>query len=86
MSRFRLFKEAYFELFPVFFSSTAVIGIFSNLNTSESNKYTSTMETFSKTIGYTTVVIITGITYPVSYPLLGAYYLYEKNYNFGKSL
>jgi hypothetical protein len=35
------------------------------------------METFSKTIGYTSLVIITGVTYPISYPLLGGYYLYK---------
>ena len=77
MSRFRLFKEAYFELLPVFLSSTAVIGFFSNLTTNDSNKYVSSMENFSKTIGYTSLVIITGVTYPISYPLLGGYYLYK---------
>lgn len=79
MSRYHRFKEIYFELLPVFFSSTTVIGIFSNLTINESNTYTSTMELFSKTIGYTSLVIVTGITYPVSYPLLGGYYLYKIN-------
>jgi hypothetical protein len=36
-------------------------------------------DTYSNIIGYTSLGIITGVTYPISYPLFGSYLLY-KNY------
>ena len=41
----------------------------------------SNIEIYSNLIGYTSIGIITGITYPISFPLLGCYVLYKTKKN-----
>ena len=36
-------------------------------------------ERYSNMIGYTSIGILTGITYPISYPLFGLYVIYRNN-------
>ena len=81
MSRFNSFKTLYFEFLPIVFPSTIIIGLFSNLSSGSGafdvNKNVNSSEIFLKSIGYTSIVITTGLTYPISYPLLGCYFLYK---------
>ena len=42
------------------------------------SKTTNSTDMFCTCIGYTSIGIITGITYPVSFPLLAGYVLYKK--------
>jgi hypothetical protein len=49
-----------------------------NNNKKENSPYQNEITTYSNLIGYTTVGMITGVTYPVSFPLL-AYYAFYKN-------
>ena len=39
------------------------------------------IDTYSNIIGFTSIGIITGITYPISFPLCGCYVLYKNNKN-----
>jgi len=58
---------------------TSSIGFFSNvINTAFNNKNNySASQHFTNTIGYTTIGFITGVTYPISFPLI-AYYTIKK--------
>jgi hypothetical protein len=82
MSRFHTYKLLYFDLFPIFVPTTLLVGFFSNLTNYNSNKQLTQIESFSKTIGYTSIVVLTGITYPISYPLMGCYFLYKNKNDF----
>ena len=84
MSFLRLNKEIYMKLVPFMTIFSSVIGF--NVGTLENKigtyenspshgeKY---MDKYSNIIGYTSIGIMTGITYPVSYPLFGCYVLYK---------
>jgi hypothetical protein len=60
---------------PVIFST--IIGI--NIGTSANSliKRENSMDSYANIIGYTSLGILTGLTYPVSYPLFGLYVLYR---------
>jgi hypothetical protein len=48
------------------------------LFTGFTSKTTNSMDMFCTMVGYTSIGIITGMTYPVSFPLLAGYVLYKK--------
>jgi len=74
-SNFYKCKHIYIELLPFFVSATSLLGFMTGLtSTKHDNK---PIEGFTNIIGYTTIGIITGITYPISYPLLGLYTTYN---------
>ena len=75
MYSFRFCKEVYVELLPVFLPSSTLVGFMTGL-TALSNKNKS-VDLFTDLIGFTSLGIITGITYPVSFPLLSVYVLYK---------
>ena len=76
MSPFRMnqLKFLYFELLPVFGPMPVVLGFFSGLGASTNRE--NPFDLFTNVLGHTTIGIITGILYPISYPLLGARVLY----------
>ncbi len=49
------------------------------IDTNNKKKTDNSLDTYSTLIGYTGVGIITGITYPISYPLCGSYVLYKNS-------
>ena len=76
-SRFHKYRQLYGELLYVCLPSTTTlgftIGFFSNLKNRESKP----LDDFANIIGYTSLGFMTGITYPISYPLLGFYVLHK---------
>jgi hypothetical protein len=72
---FLKYKNIYIDLLPVFVPITTLIGFTNGLCTlSES---TTQLDKFSSTIGFASLGIITGITFPISYPLLGLYVIFK---------
>lgn len=74
MSRFKNILYIYIDLLPIFAPTTTFLGFITGL--SLTFKATS-FDRFANVIGYTTLGIITGITYPISFPLLTGYVLYK---------
>ena len=84
--RFHKYVELYIKLLPIPVVYSTFIGIdigleankkhsdFSGIETNKSRNY---IEMYSNVIGYTGLGILTGIAYPVSYPLLGCYVLFK---------
>ena len=66
----------YNEWLPIFFTTTTAIGLLTGLMTCG---YCNKKDLFPYIVGNLSIGVITGITYPVSFPFLGAYVLY-KNY------
>ena len=74
MSRFIKYREMYIELLPVFVPCTTFLGFFTGLTSSYK---LSPIDSFASIIGYTSLGMITGISFPISYPLLTGYVLYK---------
>jgi hypothetical protein len=49
------------------------------IETNNKKKTENSLHTYSTLIGYTGLGIITGITYPISYPLCSSYVLYKNH-------
>ena len=71
------YKELYVDYLPIFFTSTTLFGGLIGL----SSMYHSdtAVHFFTRTVAYTGLGMITGITYPISFPLLSLYVLYTDN-------
>jgi hypothetical protein len=69
-------QELYFALLPIVFIPTGAIGIANGMRFGLDNKDPFT--SFCGTIGFTSIGMITGITYPISFPLLAGYVLLQK--------
>ena len=83
---FSNFRKIYLDSLPLIVKFTSSAGLFTgvyanmiiNNNKKENSPYINEITTYSNLIGYTTVGMITGVTYPISFPLL-AYYAFYKN-------
>jgi len=83
---FSHFRKIYLDSLPIVVKFTSSAGLFTgvyanmiiNNNKKENSPYINEITTYSNLIGYTTVGMITGVTYPVSFPLL-AYYAFCNN-------
>ena len=74
-TRFYKFKHIYIELSTVLIPTTTFLGIVTGIFSNDRD--TKPIDSFINIIGYSSIGAITGITYPVSYPLLGGYVLYK---------
>ena len=74
---FLKYKNIYLDLLPIFVPPTTLLGVMTGLSSIGGIK--SQLDLFASTIGYTSLGIITGITFPISYPLLGLYVIFKKN-------
>jgi len=81
--RFSKYKELYTNLMPIMLIYPTVIGIDIAINANRSKNNEKPIDMYSNMIGYTSIGLFTGITYPISYPLFGCYVVY-KNYKLGK--
>ena len=79
----RSFKEIYYGYLPLYFSCTTLLGcllasgaIMTRL--CKSSDGVRTIDCFLAMIGYSGLGMIIGITYPISYPLIGCYVLYKQ--------
>jgi hypothetical protein len=79
MSFLRLvkYKEPYVTLLPLMTIYSTILGINVGMMKNTRNNDAHSFEMYSNFIGYTGLGIITGITYPISYPLFGCYVLYN---------
>jgi hypothetical protein len=73
-------KELYFRCLPIFFIPSSSLGIANGLviGLEGVERKKDRFASFCDTIGYTSIGMITGITYPVSFPLLAGYILLQK--------
>jgi hypothetical protein len=70
------FNQLYFALLPIPLVTSSIFGIINGINYGMNKK--DQIESFSGMIGYTSLGIITGITYPISFPFLTGYILLKK--------
>ena len=77
-----MFKHVYYNIYcsvlPVIILPTTMVGIMTGINSSlhDMSKTTSHIHFFTNTIGFTAIGIITGILFPISFPMLGTYVIY----------
>ena len=76
-SRLNMFKNIYIDLLPLFVPSTTLFGFMIGLSTNMSPRETKSTDCFMNVVGYTSIGIITGIFFPITYPLIGGYVLYK---------
>jgi hypothetical protein len=67
-------KTMYLEFLPLFVTATTGIGFISGLLSCTQCKLN---DFYTQMIGYTSIGFITGITYPLSCPLIAGYVLYK---------
>jgi hypothetical protein len=75
--RFTAFTHIYFELLPVFLPTTALLGFMTGLSYSGQPYLAKPLDLFTSIVGHTSIGIITGVIYPISYPLFGMYVIYK---------
>jgi len=75
--RFHKYIELYCNILPLMVIYPTIIGIDTGINANNRKPDEKAFEKYSNMIGYTSLGIITGITYPISYPLFGCYVLYK---------
>ena len=66
-------KSLYFESLPLFVTATTGIGFLAGLISCDFK----TNNFFTQVVGYTSIGLITGLTYPISCPLIGGYVFYK---------
>jgi hypothetical protein len=72
------FLKLYMTILPLPVIFSTMIGIDIGLTANRRIKDENSMDSYANVIGYTSLGILTGITYPVSYPLFGCYVLCKK--------
>jgi hypothetical protein len=77
IQRLTKYKGLYITVLPIPFSFSTFMGIDIGISINKIKPDENFINSYSKLIGYTSIGIITGLTYPVSYPLLACYVLYK---------
>jgi len=72
-----VYKELYFAILPIPLMTSSIYGIINGM-TYGIDKKCNNFEAFSGMIGFTSIGIITGIIYPISFPFLAARMLFIK--------
>lgn len=75
--RFQKYKELYVTMLPLMTIFPTLVGIDAGTVVNEVNSPVKSFDKYSNLVGYTSIGILTGITYPVSYPLFACYVLYK---------
>jgi len=73
------YKQLYFAVlqFPMMISS--IFGVVCGMeHGSNTGKNKNPLQTFSGMVGYTSLGMITGLLYPISFPMLAGYTLYQR--------
>ena len=74
---YRGLKQTYYDYLPVFFTGTTMLGLsVGALSVLNINKPVYPLFIYMTMVGYTGIGMVTGITYPVSYPLMGGFIVY----------
>jgi|688.fasta_scaffold1882907_1 hypothetical protein len=77
--RFSKYKELYITMLPLMTIYPTIVGINVGIALNNRNPSDKLINPYSNIIGYTSIGIITGLTYPISYPLFACYVLYNNN-------
>ena len=73
-------RKLYINALPLMTIYPTVVGITIGIESNKRKKDEgNSLDMYSTLIGYTSLGIITGITYPISYPLCGCYILYKNH-------
>jgi hypothetical protein len=72
-----MFKNIYIDLLPLFVPSTTLFGFMIGLSANRSPREIKYTDSFMNVVGYTSIGIITGVFFPITYPLIGGYVLYK---------
>ncbi len=75
--RLQNYKQLYTTFFPVMTIYSTILGIDIGFSKNRREPDGSFIDSYSNLIGYTSIGIVTGITYPISFPLFGCYVLYK---------
>ena len=78
MSNINSLIRIYIHTMPIITLYSTFLGIDAGVNINKRIPNTTPFDTYSNLIGYTSLGIITGLTYPISYPAFGCYVLYKK--------
>ena len=76
-SRFIKYKDLYITLLPLMTAYPTIVGIDIGCTENKRKPDGRSIINYSNIIGYTSLGVLTGITYPISYPLFGCYFLYS---------
>ena len=79
IARILKYKELYFTVLPVMLLYPTVVGIDIGFTINRKKPEENSLNVYSNLIGYAGLGIITGITYPISYPFFGCYVLYKNS-------
>jgi hypothetical protein len=66
----------YTEILPFMLIPSTFAGFVTGIHVNNKENHTS-IKMFSNWVGYTSIGILTGITYPISFPLLAGYVVYK---------
>ena len=77
MSKFNAFIKLYGNTMPFITLYSTFLGIDIGFTKNRKIPEATSFDTYSNVIGYTSLGIITGVTYPISYPAFGLYVLYK---------
>lgn len=75
------YRQLYRNVLPIMTVYSTIIGIDAGITINKFNRYDNNFQIYANLIGYTSIGIITGITYPISYPLFGCYVLFNNKKN-----
>ncbi len=72
-------RHYYTQILPMMLLPSTFVGFITGMCETIKSREISPIDMFSNWIGYTSIGIMTGISYPVSFPMLAGYVIY-KNY------
>ena len=75
--RFQKYKELYVTMLHLMTIFPTLVGFDAGTAVNEARSPVKSFDKYSNLIGYTSIGILTGLTYPVSYPLFACYVLYK---------
>ncbi len=70
-------RNLYMTILPLPAIFSTMMGIDIGLTANRRIPVENSMDSYANVIGYTSLGVLTGFTYPVSYPLFGLYVLYR---------
>jgi hypothetical protein len=77
MKNMNYYKHLYGALLPIPFMTSSIFGAMNGIHYGIDKK--DQFQSFSSMVGYTSLGMITGIMYPISFPLLAGYVLLQKS-------
>lgn len=77
--RFQKYRELYITMIPLMTAYPTFVGIDVEFTVNKFNPSDNFINPYANIIGYTSIGIITGLTYPISYPLFASYVIYKNS-------